>query len=135
MGIVIEISIVMGVLALLVAGLSALYARWAVNEAKKANDIGRLNSLFALRAHYLQLMDHQLKIAEIMPNGSEGFNKAETVYEKIEMHLVLSCVYAKSAYWDEIRIAPARLMMRGSVHLNIRLSRCFPKTQTLLFLF
>lgn len=72
---------------MLISGLSALYARWATNEAKKSNDIGRLNSLLALRTHYLQLIEHQLKIAKLMPDGSTGIDIAEATCANIEEKL------------------------------------------------
>ena len=45
--------------AVLIAGLAALYSRWSAREARRANDIGRLNALLALRAHYQAQMHHQ----------------------------------------------------------------------------
>ena len=73
------VEIPLAVLALLVSALAALYARWSAREAKKANDIGRLNALLALRTHYLALMDHQVKLAETMrglPSGLEATQRA-----------------------------------------------------------
>jgi hypothetical protein len=46
------------VLAIIAIGISAIalwYARAATSEAKKGNDIIRLNALIALRSHYLEL--------------------------------------------------------------------------------
>jgi hypothetical protein len=55
-------------LALLASGLAALYVRWTVGEAKRANEIGRLNSLIALRSHYLELLRHQEKLSDVLKN-------------------------------------------------------------------
>ncbi|WP_456380058.1 hypothetical protein [Thiolapillus sp.] len=74
-------------ISFLVAGLSALYARWAVKEAKKSNDIGRLNSLLSLRIHYLQLMENQHKLAKLMPNNSKGMELARNTYADLDTKL------------------------------------------------
>lgn len=58
--------------AALVAVLAAIYARWSAREAKKANDIGRLNALLALRLHYLELINYQFKMAELLKGSTSG---------------------------------------------------------------
>lgn len=72
--------------AVLVAGLAALYARWSVKEAKKANDIGRLNALLAIRAHYLELMAQKGRIAEQL-KGMKGAEKAYEAYAGLDSKL------------------------------------------------
>ena len=66
--------------ALLVPGLSAFYA-W------KANDIGRLNALFAMRAHYLSLMEHQSKMASILSNSPSGLQAVHNTYADLDTKL------------------------------------------------
>jgi hypothetical protein len=81
---IIELAVAFTILALLISLLSALYARRALNESKKANDIGRLNSLLALRVHYLQLMEHQHKVAELMPSNSKGMQSVRNTYCELD---------------------------------------------------
>lgn len=45
---------IISIIAVLIAALSALYSRWAVNEAKKANELSRLKALLELKIGYLQ---------------------------------------------------------------------------------
>ncbi|QSX35407.1 hypothetical protein JYB87_05075 [Shewanella avicenniae] len=52
------------IIAALISGLSALYARWAVNESKKANELNRFKALLDLKAGYLNEMNQQLKAAK-----------------------------------------------------------------------
>ena len=54
-GFTVDWGLLLATLALLVSGLATFCARWSAAEAKKANDIGRLNALLALRTHYLWL--------------------------------------------------------------------------------
>ncbi len=68
------------IIAILISGLSALYARWSVREARKANDIGRLNALLAFRSHYLDLIKHQAELAEILKNSDSGMQSALEMY-------------------------------------------------------
>ena len=60
------------IIAILVASLSALYSRYAYKEAQKSNNLSRLNSLLSFRKHYLELIEHQYKLAETLPSGSKG---------------------------------------------------------------
>ncbi|AYC32137.1 hypothetical protein D3880_06950 [Pseudomonas cavernae] len=73
--------------AALIAGLAALYARWSAHEAKKANDIGRLNALLALRQHYLELMNHQVKLAEFLKSSPSGTQAARETYAELDTKL------------------------------------------------
>ncbi|QYJ80479.1 hypothetical protein [Shewanella acanthi] len=75
------------IISALVAGLSALYARWSAREARKANDIGRLNSLLAFRQHYLELMAHQEKLAQLMPSSSSGMEACRNAYADLDSKL------------------------------------------------
>ncbi|MEL4244652.1 hypothetical protein [Shewanella xiamenensis] len=75
------------IIAVLVSVLSALYARWSAKEAQKANDIGRLNSLLAFRQHYLELMAHQEKLAELMPSSSGGLEACRNSYAELDSKL------------------------------------------------
>ena len=81
------IEIPLAALALLISASAALYARWSAREAKKANDIGRLNALLALRAHYLALMDNQAKLAEALRGLPSGLEAAQQAYADIDEKL------------------------------------------------
>lgn len=74
-------------LALLASFLAALYARWSAAEAKKANDIGRLNALLALRTHYLALMQHQTDLAQVLRNSPGGLKAAQNTYADLDTRL------------------------------------------------
>lgn len=73
--------------AALIASLAALYARWSAREAKKANDIGRLNTLLALRQHYLELMNNQVKLAETLKTSPSGSQAVRDVYAELDTKL------------------------------------------------
>ena len=66
---------VLSVIALLIAGLSALYARWAVKEAKKANELNRFKALLDLKSGYLNEMDNQIRAAKDW-GKDDGFAQA-----------------------------------------------------------
>lgn len=92
-------SDVIAIIAVLVAALSALYARWSVKEARKANDIGRLNALLAFRAHYLELMAQNGRIAEQL-KGMQGAEKAFEAYAELdsklrEVNREINCYHGK----------------------------------------
>ncbi|WP_016954358.1 hypothetical protein [Catenovulum agarivorans] len=63
------------IIAVLVAGLSALYARWAAKEAKKANELNRFKALLDLKNGYLSEMDNQIRAANEW-GKDDGFTKA-----------------------------------------------------------
>ena len=63
------------IIAILVAGLSALYARWAVKEATKANELNRFKALLDLKSGYLVEMDNQMRAAKDW-GKDDGFTKA-----------------------------------------------------------
>jgi hypothetical protein len=74
----------LAILALLISGLAALYSRWSAREARKANDIGRLNALLALRSHYLALMDHQARLADTLRGLPSGLIAAQKAYTDLD---------------------------------------------------
>ena len=80
-------GLVLAALALLASGLAALYARWSAAEARKANDIGRLNALLALRTHYLALMQHQADMAEVLRHSPGGLQAAQGAYADLDTKL------------------------------------------------
>lgn len=80
----ISMSDVIAIVAALVAVLSALYARRSANEAKKANDIGRLNALLSFRTHYLELMRHQAKLADHLRNSDGGMQAVRDKYSDLD---------------------------------------------------
>ena len=79
-------SDVAAIIALLAAALSALYARWSAAEARKANDIGRLNALLAFRAHYLELMAQKGRVAEQL-KSMKGAEMAYEAYAELDSKL------------------------------------------------
>ena len=78
------LDIPLAVLALLVSGLAALYARWSAREARRANDIGRLNALLAMRSHYLALMEHQARLADMLKELPSGLEAARKAYADLD---------------------------------------------------
>lgn len=74
-------------LALLASALAALYARWSAREARKANDIGRLNALLGLRIHYLALIQHQEKLAELLNHSPSGLQAVQKSYAELDTKL------------------------------------------------
>lgn len=74
----------LAILALLISGLAALYARWSAKEARDANDMGRLNALLAVRAHYLALLEHQTRLAEAMKNLPSGLQAVQASYAELD---------------------------------------------------
>lgn len=59
----------------------------AVAYARRANDLGRLNSLLSLRTHYLALMEHQGKLAELLNNLPSGLKAAQDSYAELDTKL------------------------------------------------
>jgi hypothetical protein len=82
-----DIGIALAIISVLIAFPAALYARHAANEARRSNDIGRLNSLFSLRIHYLHLMDNQEKMAEILCRSESGMMRVQDVYADLDSKL------------------------------------------------
>ena len=75
------------ILSALVAALSALYARWSYKEARRANDIGRLNYLLAFRQHYLELMANQKKLAELLKSSQSCLAACQNTYANLDFKL------------------------------------------------
>lgn len=73
--------------ATLISIFSVFYARRAAHEARSANNIGRLNALLALRGHYLDLIDHQIKLAELFKNSPGGAQKTQEAYANLDVKL------------------------------------------------
>lgn len=62
-------------IAAVVAGLSAMYARWAVCEARKANELNRFKALLELKISYLSEMNNQMIAAKDW-GKDDGFTQA-----------------------------------------------------------
>lgn len=75
------------IISAVIAVLSAIFAGWTIKEAKKGNDLARLNSLLSFRTHYLQLMEHQHKLAELMPPQSSGMQSIRDTYADLDSKL------------------------------------------------
>lgn len=80
-----ELSI--SILSALIAGLAALYSRWSAREARRANDIGRLNALLALRSHYQAEMNHQSAFIEQMRGVASAVEAARTKSTELDTKL------------------------------------------------
>lgn len=62
-------------ISLVIAVLAWLASRKSAQEAKKANDIGRMNALLALQMHYKDRIKHQEAICASM-KGQVSFQQA-----------------------------------------------------------
>lgn len=67
---------IVAIIALIVSGAAAWYARRAVHEAQESNRLSRLNALLALRTHYLELVDDNGRLAQAL-HGMVGGQMAE----------------------------------------------------------
>lgn len=81
------IGISLSLLAVLISGLAAIYARWSAQEAKKANDMLRLNGLLSLRVHYLELMRHQEHLAKLLGTSTNGLQSVQNTYADLDLKL------------------------------------------------
>lgn len=70
-----EPSDYISVISLVVAVLAWLASKKSAQEAKKANDIGRMNALLALQMHYKGRIQHQEAIRASM-KGQPSFEQA-----------------------------------------------------------
>lgn len=82
-----DVNAVVTVIAVLIAAYSALYARCAAKEAKRANDIGRLNALLSLRQHYLELMRYQEVMAKLLESSPSGMKSVSDTYTDLDSKL------------------------------------------------
>lgn len=80
-------EMLLAILALLVSSLAALYASWSAGVARKANDIGRLNALLALRSRYLALIERQSKLAETLSNIPSGHQAVSDAFADLDAKL------------------------------------------------
>ncbi|MEZ9139236.1 MULTISPECIES: hypothetical protein [unclassified Shewanella] len=95
-----EFSDYMAISAFLVALLSALYARWTWSEAKKANDISRVNSLLTLKQHYSDLLQKEHDKSKAWLEGKE--NKVSDGYTE-------ACLNAAADYQQKYRQVSSQL--------------------------
>ena len=79
-----DLSFAATLLAILISILAALYARRSASEAKRANDIGRLNALLALRAHYLAQSQQQVELAKIFSSAPSGRQAAFEAFANLD---------------------------------------------------
>ena len=82
-----EIGIAAALIALLISVLAAIYARRSADEAMRANDIGRLNALLALRTHYLALSQNQIELAKTLSNVPSGLQPAYQSFADLDEKL------------------------------------------------
>ncbi|MBS3798801.1 hypothetical protein [Pseudoalteromonas sp. BDTF-M6] len=68
----------------IIAFLSAYYARRTNNEAKNANELSRMNALLSFRKHYLELMKHQVKIAEVLKTSDSGMQAVREKHAELD---------------------------------------------------
>lgn len=71
----------------MVAILSAIYSRRSVTQAKRANDMGRLNALLSFRKHYIELMERKVKLAEVLISSEVGMEKVGETYAELDSKL------------------------------------------------
>jgi hypothetical protein len=95
-----EFSDYMAIGATLVALLSALYARWTWSEAKKANDISRINTLLTLKQHYSELFQKEYDKSRAWLEGKE--NKVSDGYTE-------ACSKAAADYQQKYRQVSSQL--------------------------
>jgi len=88
-----QISDYIAIAALLIAVLSAVYSRWTWSEAKKANDISRINTLITLREHYSELMNREFENSNRWLDGKE--NKIPDGYTE-------ACSKAAAGYQEKL---------------------------------
>lgn len=81
------LSDAIAVVSAIVAFLSAYYARHTINEAKKANELSRMNALLSFRKHYLELMEHQTKMAEVLKTSDSGMQAVREKYADLDSKL------------------------------------------------
>jgi uncharacterized protein involved in exopolysaccharide biosynthesis len=74
-------------LSTLVAICSALYARWSAKEARRANDIGRLNALLSFRNHYIELMQQQEKMTAVLKDNNSGMQTLRDKHASLDSKL------------------------------------------------
>jgi len=86
--------------ASLFALLSAIYARWTWSEAKKANDISRINSLLTLKEHYSELRQKEHDKSRAWLDGKD--NKVSDGYTE-------ACEIAAADYQQKYRQASEQL--------------------------
>lgn len=61
---------VLAIIAIVISAIALWYARAATSEAKKGNDISRLNALIALRSHYLELARYHAANIKVLEGRS-----------------------------------------------------------------
>ncbi|MGL5499184.1 MAG: hypothetical protein ACRDCQ_19785 [Aeromonas sobria] len=73
--IAITASDVISLVAVAISIVAGVYTRKSAKEAERANNMGRINALLSSRAHYLELMQNQEQMAEVLrysPSGMEA---------------------------------------------------------------
>ncbi len=83
----IDVDAVVAVIAAFIAAFSALYAHRSAKEARRANDIGRLNALLSLRHHYLELIRHQEAMAKQLEHSPSGLRSVRDTYADLDSKL------------------------------------------------
>lgn len=75
-------------LASIISALIALAAAWfslrSASEARRANDIGRLNAMISLRSHYLELMKHEASLVDSFRDIPSGMRAIQTSYAELD---------------------------------------------------
>jgi uncharacterized protein involved in exopolysaccharide biosynthesis len=64
-----------------------LYARWSAKEARRANDIGRLNALLSFRNHYIELMQQQEKMTAVLKDNNSGMQTLRDKHASLDSKL------------------------------------------------
>ncbi|KQO40964.1 hypothetical protein N5C54_25985 [Pseudomonas chengduensis] len=93
-----ETSDVLALLALLVAGLSALYARWSWREAKKANNISLLTHKKEIYDAFYELKMHMTSRAQFAELGE--VSKFYYQHKNAKIHLPSELAGDIEKYYD-----------------------------------
>ncbi len=80
-------ELMLSISALLISSLAAFYVRRSATEANRANNIGRLNALLALRVHYLELMQRQVDLVKVLGHLPSGLKAINDTYAELDTRL------------------------------------------------
>lgn len=85
--IAISTSDVISLVAGFIAIVAVWYARKSAKEAERANNMGRLNALLSFRAHYLELIQNQEQMAEVLRHSPSGMEAVRARHADLDSKL------------------------------------------------
>lgn len=77
---------VLAIVAIVISAIAAWYARVATSEAKKGNELSRLNALVVLRSHYSELARYAADNVEAL-RGTSAQKFAQSELESLNQKL------------------------------------------------